>query len=102
MSSSCVDVEAIFAANLFAIDALEVSLATIFGLILGIIIALICSKCFFRELAKDRVRKINHLSLILYIICGKKCILHLVIWISYPAGTVKIFQRLIFNTFLDV
>ncbi|XP_072025229.1 uncharacterized protein [Amphiura filiformis] len=57
MSSSCLDVEAIFPADLFAIDALEVSLATIFGLLLGIIIALICSKCFFRELAKERIQK---------------------------------------------
>ena len=65
MSSSCTEFEVIFPATVFAFDALEVTLATFAGLILGIIIALICSKCFFRELAKERVRKwtpvvINH------------------------------------------
>ena len=55
MSSGCLEVEVIFPSTSFGFDALEVSLATIAGLVLGIIIALICSKCFFRELAKERV-----------------------------------------------
>ncbi|XP_071793681.1 uncharacterized protein [Asterias amurensis] len=54
---SCVDADVVFSASFWAVDPVEVSLAVIFGLLVGIVIAIIFAKCFFQELAKDRIQK---------------------------------------------
>ena len=54
---SCVAVDVVFSASFWSVDATEVSLAVIFGLLVGIVIAVVVARCFFQELAKDRVRE---------------------------------------------
>ncbi|XP_071502132.1 uncharacterized protein [Diadema antillarum] len=54
---SCAQIESIIPTSTWRIDALEVSLAVLFGVILGVIIAVIISRCFVKELARDRIQK---------------------------------------------
>ena len=55
---SCVDADVVFSASFWVVDPVEVSLAVIFGLLVGIVIAIIVARCFFQELAKERVSMI--------------------------------------------
>ncbi|XP_071946825.1 uncharacterized protein [Antedon mediterranea] len=54
---SCTPVEVVFEDGGWVVNATEIVLASLLGLIIGVIIALLCLRCFFKELAKDRVQK---------------------------------------------
>ncbi|XP_033098243.1 uncharacterized protein LOC117102145 isoform X1 [Anneissia japonica] len=54
---SCTPVEVTFADEGWVVNSTEIVLSSIFGIIVGIFIALLCVRCFFRELAKARDQK---------------------------------------------
>ncbi|XP_022091841.1 trichohyalin-like isoform X2 [Acanthaster planci] len=54
---SCVDVQVIFPGSFWTVNPVEVTLAIIFGLLVGVVIAIVVARCFFQELAKDRIQQ---------------------------------------------